>query len=151
MPTDFYTPPAFTHHSGLPVRTNTRLPNLLPRLLLAVALLLTLSSTGCVRRRLTVRTQPPGAQVFVDDQEIGTTPCSSSFVYYGTRKITLIKDGYRTETLYQKIHPFRWAWICYAAAGMVLLLSKLGTAGYAVAWVLANPDPLPLGDTNYRR
>ncbi len=62
-------------------------------------------STGCVRRRLTVRTHPPGAQVFVDDQEIGTTPCSSSFVYYGTRKITLMKDGYRTETLYQKINP----------------------------------------------
>ena len=37
----------------------------------------------------------------------------------------------KLETLYQKIHPFRWAWICYAAAGMVLLLSKLGTAGYA--------------------
>jgi hypothetical protein len=52
-----------------------------------------------------VRTQPPGAQVFVDDQEIGTTPCSSSFVYYGTRKVTLIKDGYRTETLYQKLNP----------------------------------------------
>jgi PEGA domain len=105
VPTDFYTPPAFSHHSGLLVRTNTCLPNLLPRLLLALALFIALGSTGCVRRRLTVRTQPPGAQVFVDDQEIGTTPCSSSYVYYGTRKITLIKDGYRTETIYQKINP----------------------------------------------
>jgi hypothetical protein len=61
--------------------------------------------TGCVRRRLTVRTNPPGAQVFVDDQEIGTTPCSASFVYYGTRKITVMKDGYRTETIFQKIPP----------------------------------------------
>jgi hypothetical protein len=58
-----------------------------------------------VRRRLTVRSSPPGAQVFVDDQEIGTTPCSSSFTYYGTRKITLIKDGYRTETLHQPLYP----------------------------------------------
>ncbi len=66
---------------------------------------LLLSATGCVRRRLTVRTTPPGAQVFIDDQEIGTTPCSSAFVYYGTRKITLMKDGYRTETIYQKIPP----------------------------------------------
>ena len=64
-----------------------------------------LSSTGCVRRRLTVRSFPPGAQVFVDDQEVGTTPVSTSFVYYGTRKVTLIKDGYRTETLFQKINP----------------------------------------------
>jgi hypothetical protein len=52
-----------------------------------------------------VRTNPPGAQVFVDDQEIGTTPCSAAFVYYGTRKITLMKDGYRTETIFQKIPP----------------------------------------------
>src|SRR5687767_2042073 len=55
-------------------------------------------NTGCVRRRLTVRTNPPGAQVFVDDQEIGVTPCSASFIYYGTRKITVMKDGYKTET-----------------------------------------------------
>ena len=75
-----------------------------PSLLLLLLASLCLSS-GCVRRRLTVRTSPPGAQVFVDDQEIGTSPCSSSFVYYGTRKITLMKDGYRTETLYQKINP----------------------------------------------
>jgi hypothetical protein len=71
--------------------------------LLLAALLL--GGTGCVRRRLTVRTTPPGAQVFIDDQEIGTTPCSAAFVYYGTRKITLMKDGYRTETIYQKIPP----------------------------------------------
>src|SRR5436309_1740433 len=75
---------------------------------IAVVLLLAalvLSTTGCVRRRLTVRTTPPGAQVFIDDQEIGTTPCSAAFVYYGTRKITLMKDGYRTETIFQKIPP----------------------------------------------
>jgi hypothetical protein len=77
----------------------------MPRLrtLLLVCLAACCLSSGCVRRRLTVRSNPPGAQVFVDDQEIGTTPCSSSFVYYGTRKVTLIKDGYRTETLYQKL------------------------------------------------
>jgi hypothetical protein len=68
---------------------------------LAMACLMT---TGCVRRRLTVRSFPPGAQVFVDDQEIGTTPCSASFVYYGTRKLTLIKDGYKTETVWQSFN-----------------------------------------------
>jgi hypothetical protein len=65
---------------------------------LAAACLLT---SGCVRRRMTIRSFPPGAQVFVDDQEIGTTPCSASFVYYGTRKITVIKDGYKTENVWQ--------------------------------------------------
>ena len=41
------------------------------------------------------------------------------------------------ETLYQKTHPFRWAWMCYAAAGIILVLSNLGRAGYTAAWVLA--------------
>jgi hypothetical protein len=75
------------------------------RLLMAALLAACLCSTGCVRRRLTVRTFPAGAQVFVDDQDIGITPCSASFVYYGTRKITVMKEGYRTETLFQKIYP----------------------------------------------
>jgi hypothetical protein len=73
--------------------------------LMATVWLVGLSQAGCVRRRLTVRTTPPGAQVFIDDQEIGTTPCSAAFTYYGTRKITVMKEGYRTETLYQQIHP----------------------------------------------
>jgi len=54
---------------------------------------------------MTVRTNPPGAQVFVDDQEIGITPCSASYIYYGTRKVTVMKDGYRTETRFQKFYP----------------------------------------------
>ena len=64
-----------------------------------------LSASGCVRRRMTIRTNPPGAQVFVDDQEVGTTPCSTGYVYYGTRKVTVIKDGYKTETIYHKFNP----------------------------------------------
>jgi hypothetical protein len=72
-------------------------------LLLACLVALCALQTGCLRRRMTVRSNPPGAQVFIDDQEIGTTPCSTAFTYYGTRKITLIKDGYRTETLYHRV------------------------------------------------
>ena len=41
------------------------------------------------------------------------------------------------EALYQKAHPFRWAWICYATAGIILLVSRLSPAGYAAAWLLA--------------
>lgn len=68
--------------------------------------LLALAASGCVRRRLTVRTNVPGAQVYVDDQLIGTTPdASTKFVYYGTRKIQLVRDRYKTVTLYERIKP----------------------------------------------
>lgn len=64
---------------------------------------LAVGTSGCVQRRLTVRTNPPGAQVYIDDYDIGTTPVSTSFIYYGTRKIRLVKDGYETLTVDQKI------------------------------------------------
>jgi ABC-type transport system involved in cytochrome c biogenesis permease subunit len=43
------------------------------------------------------------------------------------------------EVGYQKAHPFRWAWILYAAAGIILLVSRNSweRRGYQVAWVLA--------------
>jgi len=65
---------------------------------------------GCVERRMTIRSNPPGAMVYVDDYEIGTTPVSTSYIYYGTRKIRLVKDGYETLTIYQPMpHPwYQW-------------------------------------------
>ena len=63
--------------------------------------------SGCVQRRMTVRTNPPGALLYVDDYEVGTTPCSASFTYYGTRKVRLVKDGYETLTVMQSI-PAPW-------------------------------------------
>lgn len=39
--------------------------------------------------------------VLVDGREIGYSPASVDFTYYGTREITLIKDGYETLTTLQ--------------------------------------------------
>jgi hypothetical protein len=75
-------------------------------IVIAVAVVL-LSSSGCVRRRLNVRSNPPGALVYVDNQQIGTTPCSVDFTYYGTREIRLVKPGYETLTVNQPI-PTPW-------------------------------------------
>jgi hypothetical protein len=75
-------------------------------IVIAAAVVL-LSSSGCVRRRLNVRSNPPGALVYVDNQQIGTTPCSVDFTYYGTREIRLVKPGYETLTVNQPI-PTPW-------------------------------------------
>lgn len=72
-----------------------------------IVLLIALSATGCVRRRLTVRSTPPGAIVHVDNQRIGTTPCSVDYVYYGTREIRLSLPGYETLTVNQPL-PAPW-------------------------------------------
>jgi hypothetical protein len=53
---------------------------------LLLALLLVLLP-GCVERALVVRSEPPGAKVFVDGKEVGTTPVRVPFDYYGTREV----------------------------------------------------------------
>lgn len=62
---------------------------------------------GCVRRRLTVRSNPPGALVFIDGQEIGRTPVATPFTYYGTRNFRLVKDGFETFSVNQRF-PAPW-------------------------------------------
>jgi len=68
-----------------------------------VAAAAAVSASGCqsVQRRMTIRSNPPGALVLVDGREVGYTPASVDFTYYGTREITLIKDGYQTLTTLQ--------------------------------------------------
>lgn len=60
---------------------------------------------GCVQRRITVRSNPPGALVYIDKYEIGRTPCSVEYTYYGERQIKLVKDGFETLTVMQWIPP----------------------------------------------
>ena len=77
--------------------------------LTSIVLIVILASpaSAIVRRRLNVNSNPPGALVYVDNQQIGTTPCSVDFTYYGTREIRLIKPGFETLTVNQPI-PAPW-------------------------------------------
>ncbi len=102
LPGGNYTPAAML---SVPVTRRTLFQHIAAACL--VWLLLVACLTGCVRRRMTIRTNPPGAVVYVDDYEIGATPVSTNFVHYGTRRIRIAKDGYETLTVEQPI-PAPW-------------------------------------------
>lgn len=78
-----------------------------PRVTTFVVAIACVFSAGCVQRRMIVRSNPPGAVVYIDDYEIGTTPVATNFTYYGTRKIRLVKNGYETLTVMQPV-PAPW-------------------------------------------
>lgn len=71
--------------------------------LLGLALLALLP--GCVHRRLTINSNPPGARVLLDGEEVGETPTATDFTHYGTREIVLQKDGYDTLKTLQTVPP----------------------------------------------
>jgi hypothetical protein len=91
------------------------------RFILCLVVISSTLPSGCVRRRLTVRSDPPGARVYIDDQEIGTTPVSTSFIYYGTREIRLVQDGYETLTVLERFRPpwYQYPPIDYVAENIV--------------------------------
>ncbi len=53
-----------------------------------------LLATGCVDRTIRITSDPQGALVYVNDQEVGRTPCETAFLHYGTYDVRVIKDGY---------------------------------------------------------
>ena len=75
------------------------------RALAVAATILALAGSGCVERRMIIRTNPPGALAYVDDNEVGLTPVAISPIYYGNRKIRLVKDGCETLTFIQSVPP----------------------------------------------
>jgi hypothetical protein len=59
--------------------------------------------TGCVERELTINTAPEGGLVFLNDEEIGYSPVTVSFLWYGDYKVRITKDGYETLDTHKEL------------------------------------------------
>jgi len=86
---------------SVPVRAS---PCLSVRVCAALGLAVVLLA-GCVERRLTINTQPPGATVILNDQEIGTSPVTVPFNWYGDYWVRISKEGCETLNTHRKLKP----------------------------------------------
>jgi len=59
--------------------------------------------SGCVERKITILSDPPGANVWLDGEKVGETPVNVPFSFYGTREITLYKKGYQLFSTMESI------------------------------------------------
>ncbi len=50
--------------------------------------------SACVRRTIEITSEPEGALVWLNDREVGRTPCSIEFTYYGRYDVRLRRDGF---------------------------------------------------------
>ena len=64
---------------------------------------LTIIIGGCVERKLTINTKPQGALVVLNDEEIGTSPVTVSFEWYGDYWVRISKPGFETLKTHRKL------------------------------------------------
>ena len=68
------------------------MPWTLPRLVVYLALLS--GGTSCVERIIQIRSDPSGADVYLNGDEVGKTPLDHPFSFYGTVEVALRADGH---------------------------------------------------------
>lgn len=72
-------------------------------LVFALLCLMGITLAGCVERRLTINTEPQGAMIVLNDQEIGVSPVTVPFNWYGDYWVRITKDGYETTNTHRKL------------------------------------------------
>lgn len=90
------------------------------RAIFAVCALVAAGQCGCVERRFVIESDPPGALVLVNGQPLGTTPVDGHFIYYGNYDFTLVKDGYETLHVDQRIRApwYQWPLVDFASENL---------------------------------
>lgn len=75
------------------------------RFLPVMVLSLSLVLPGCVRRTISITTDPPNALVFLNDQEIGRSAVTTDFLWYGDYDVVIRKKGYKTLKTHWNVQP----------------------------------------------
>jgi hypothetical protein len=57
---------------------------------------------------LAVRSEPPGAVVYLDGEKIGTSPCEIRYEWYGTRELAVELAGHRLVREMVTLSPPWW-------------------------------------------
>ena len=64
--------------------------------------------TGCVQRTIRVTSEPTGAIVWLNHQEVGRTPVDVGFVHYGDYDVRLEKAGYEPLVTNARVRAPLW-------------------------------------------
>jgi hypothetical protein len=67
-----------------------------------------LSLGGCVDRIMTINSDPDGAIIYLNDQEVGRTPLTHDFKQYGNYELEVRKEGYQTIKGNQQMQEPWW-------------------------------------------
>lgn len=77
---------------------------------LALAALLLLASTACVRSKVVVTSDPADVDVTMNGRHLGTTPVESPFTWYWYYDFRGEKDGYQTRVQRERFRAPVYLW-----------------------------------------
>jgi len=70
-----------------------------------LALIAAVALGGCVERQIKITTEPAGALVKLSDREVGRTPVTVPFTWYGDYDVQISLDGYQSVRTHAEISP----------------------------------------------
>jgi hypothetical protein len=79
---------------------------------------------GCnrVQQTMQINSDPPGALVYLNLQEVGRTPLNRDFVWYGDYDVRLRLEGYETLKTHERVIAPWWNWVPFDLVANVLPL-----------------------------
>src|SRR5258705_14001278 len=66
---------------------------------------------GCVEQTMDIQSDPPGALVYLNNQELGRTPLTRDFKWYGDYDVQVRLEGYETLKTHEKVIAPAWNWV----------------------------------------
>jgi hypothetical protein len=119
---------------------NAAMPRVSALILIAFACVLSL---GCVERRLVITSEPAGALVYLNDQEVGRTPLEVPFTWYGTYDVRLEREGYQMLQTEQVAERPWWE-----TPGPDLFAEAVPDKQVEIAWHLQMTPAQPASETD---
>ena len=101
--------------------------------------------TGCVHRTLTIRSEPPGAAVWLNDTRVGVTPYTQTFLWYGWYRVALMKNGYERldDRALIQAPPHQWIPMDLVAELLPIKLEDTHELSYELVTSQPIPEPTP--------
>jgi len=81
--------------------------------------------SGCVERTLTIRTSPADARVILNDEDVGVSPTTVSFQWYGDYDVRISKTGFQTLQTHRKLQAPWYYWFPFDFFAQVLLPHRI--------------------------
>jgi hypothetical protein len=102
-----------------------------------------LALAGCVQRTLTITTRPSGALVMLNDQEVGRTPVTVNFEWYGDYDVICRLEEYETLKTHTRIDAPWYQWPPFDFAAEVLWPRTIHDRHYHEFMLVPKEYPTP--------